>query len=165
MRRQARQIALASLLVAALATTSALATPSIGTMVGAGEYMNLPGPPVHAGAYVSSGIWAAFDLGRVVLIPQVAVEVAPETRQWGFIPTLTADFPIHRRVGIDITAMLMHNQADLEWSQAEVLLGGGPGVSVYLGSWMVSPNALFLYNFMTGSAAFFPGVGISRTFQ
>lgn len=149
-----------------LSPTPAAATlPTTGAAIGVGEYMNLPGPPLHAGVYVSMGVWAAFELRRVTLIPQLAIEVAPESRQWGFIPTLTADFPVHKRLGLDLVAMLMHNQTDSDWDHAEVLFGGGPGVSVFLGPWTVSPNALFLYNFMSGSWACFPGIGLSRTFQ
>lgn len=147
--------------LAALAAPAS-AKPVLGANVGVGEYMNLPGPPVHAGVYVSLGLWAAFDLGKFTLTPQLAVEVAPETRQWGFIPTLTADVPVHKRVGIDLVAMLMHNQTGSDWAHAEVLLGGGPGLSIFLGPWTIQPNALVLYNFMTNSAALFPGVGLSR---
>jgi hypothetical protein len=139
------------------------AKPVLGAAVGVGEYMNLPGPPVHAGVYVSLGLWASFDLGKFTLTPQLAVEVAPETRQWGFIPTLTADFPVHKRFGLDLILMGMHNQTDSDWSNAEVLLGGGPGLSIYLGRWTVQPNVLALYNFMTSGAALFPGVGLART--
>ena len=165
-RRAGRAVVAGALACAALLPPSALAAaPTYGLALGAGEYMNLPGPPVHAGTYASLGLWAAFDLKRVTLIPQVAVEAAPETGQWGFMPMFTADFPVHKRLGLDITAMLMHNQTGGDWSRAEVLLGGGPGVSVFLGPWTVSPNALFLYNFMAGGWAFFPGVGLSRAFQ
>ena len=149
-----------------LPTSSVLASsPTFGLGLGLGEYMNLPGPPLHAGVYASMGLWAAFELKKVTLIPQVAIEVAPETNQWGFIPTLTADFPVHKRLGLDVVAMMMHNQTDSDWAHAEVLLGGGPGISVFLGAWTLSPNALFLYNFMSGGLAFFPGVGLSRTIQ
>lgn len=145
-----------------LPATSA-AKPVLGAAVGVGEYMNLPGPPVHAGVYASVGLWASFDLGRFTLTPQLAIEVAPETRQWGFLPTLTADFPVHKRVGIDLVAMLMHNQTDSDWAHAELLLGWGPGLSVYLGPWTLQPNVVALYNFMTGGAALFPGMGLART--
>ncbi len=145
-----------------LPATSA-AKPVLGAAIGVGEYMNLPGPPVHAGVYASGGLWAAFDIRKVTITPQLAVEVAPETRQWGFIPTLTADFPVHARVGIDLIAMLMHNQTDSDWDHAELLLGGGPGLSIYLGSWTLQPNVIVLYNFMTSGAALFPGMGLART--
>lgn len=150
-------------LVALLLGTTASAAPVPGASVSVGEYMNLPGPPVHAGVYVSVGLWATWDLGKLTLTPQLAVEVAPETRQWGFLPTLTADFPVHRRLGIDLIAMLMHNQTDSDWKNAEILLGGGPGLSVFLGAWTLQPNVVVLYDFMTGGAALFPCFGVSRT--
>lgn len=157
-----KKIVLSLGILAALAAP-ALAKPVLGAAFGVGEYMNLPGPPVHAGVYASLGLWASFDLGKLTLTPQVAVEVAPENRQWGFIPSLTADFLVHRRLGLDLVVMLMHNQTDSDWAHAEVLLGGGPGLSVYLGPWTLQPNVLALYNLMTGGAALFPGVGLART--
>jgi len=69
-----------------------------------------PPGPEHAGVYASWGLWVSFDLKRANLILQPGIEVAPETRRWGFIPTITADFPVHKRLGIDVTAMLMHDQ-------------------------------------------------------
>lgn len=39
-------------------------SPTYGLGLGLGEYMNLPGPPLHAGVYASMGIWADFELKR-----------------------------------------------------------------------------------------------------
>src|ERR1700690_761845 len=111
------------LLVAVLLVSPwARAVPTTyGMNIDVGEYASLPGP-VHSGVYASWGVWAALDLKRVNLIPQLAVEAAPETGRWGFIPTFTAGFPVHKRIGIDATAMLMHDQHAGDWKQAEILL-------------------------------------------
>lgn len=167
-RQNAMRAAVLTFLAAMLggSTPTFAKVPVFGASGGLGEYLNVPGPPVHAGVYASLGLYMSIDLGRATLTFQAAAEVAPEFQQWGFIPTITLDIPVHKRFGIDAAAMLMHNQTNGDWQRAEVLVGGGPGVSLYLpDNWMLSPNAMVLYNIMTGGVALFPGIGVSKNFD
>ena len=114
--------------------------PTFGASVGLGEYAVLGQPTAaHAGLYPCWGLYASFRVHeRLSIVPPIAVEGAPETGQWGFIPSLTLDVPVHNRVGVDAIVMLMHNQTGNDWARAEVLLGLGPGISVYLGDWSIA---------------------------
>lgn len=146
-----------------LAALPVSAKTSYGGMVGVGEYVGL-NPPEHQGVFPCWGLYASIDVrGKVNLIPALSVEAAPENGHWGLFATFTADVPVHKYVGLDATAMLLHDQKGGDWGGAEFLAGAGPGVTVYLGDWSVGANAIFLRSLNRSSWVFFPGVGISHS--
>ena len=59
---------------------------TFGMSIGLGEYAVLGQPTAtHAGLYPCWGLYASFRVHeRLSVVPQIAVEVAPETGQWGF---------------------------------------------------------------------------------
>lgn len=99
-----------------------------------------PTTPQHVGAYSYLALSLAIPTDRATLVPSLGAEWSPELGAWGFVASLTADFPAGTRLGIDVTASLAHDQLGSQWADATYAAGIGGGVSVFLGPWTVSPS-------------------------
>lgn len=108
----------------------------------------------HLGVYgaIEAGyLWAISP--RFALVPSIGIAFAPDTHAWGGITKLTAEWHISDYVGLDLIASVMHDQPGLHWSHAELFVGLGPGVSIFLahGKLIVSASVLFMHNVANGS--------------
>ncbi|HVO29573.1 MAG TPA: hypothetical protein VMV18_02510 [bacterium] len=131
--------------------------------VGAIEVVGEPGSD-HLGVYPYAALSAVVPVGKVAIIPAVGVEWSPEFGHWGFVGTITADYALGKRVGLDLNVAFIHDQQDHHWSDAAFLAGGGPGCSFYLDKWTVSPYLSWFQGLNASGGAIVPGVNIARTF-
>jgi hypothetical protein len=127
-------------LVASL-VLSAAPGPRILTAVnfGMNEVVALP-QPAHVGLYgyaAGSLIWV-FD--GFTITPSFGAEWSPELRRWGFVASLGTSISLTERLGLDLAARFIHDQAGDDWSRADYLLGAGVGVSFVLRDVILSPS-------------------------
>jgi hypothetical protein len=134
----------------------------VAVNAGALEVVVLPGP-VHGGLYPYLGLSAAFPLKGVTLIPSLSVEVAPENWHWGLVAILTADFALSEKLGLDVNVALIHDQPGFRWLESVFYVGGGAGVSFFLGKWTVSPFVNVFATFGASGASVVPGVNVAYT--
>jgi hypothetical protein len=128
--------AVVGVLVTLAGSVALAADPSVS--VGASENVGLDDGE-HYGFYPAVMGALAFEAGPVVLVPAVGVEGCAELGAWGFIGSFAVDVPVHDHVGIDVAAMVVHDQEGDAWDEATVSIGGGLGASVFLDQWSISP--------------------------
>lgn len=145
--------------LAALFVTAPAAAQDLILNAGTAEVVGVPNGD-HFGVYPYVGPSLAIPTEHVVLIPGVAVEYSPEFDRWGLVGTLVADFSIHDRVGIDLTAAIVHDQSGAVFDEAVFFGGGGGGVSVFLGKWTISPYALVLRGVNVPGTSITPGINV-----
>jgi hypothetical protein len=151
-----RWIAAAALSLFPLAAFAGPVSPNIGVL----EVVAEPGGD-HLGVYPYAAASMLFPVGKFAIIPAVGVEWAPEFDRWGFTGTVTADYAIGSRVGLDLNLAFIHDQQDHHWDDAIFLAGGGPGVSIFLGKLTVSPYVSYFHGLNVEGGAIVPGLNLA----
>lgn len=132
--------------------------------VGALEAMGTDG--THYGVYPNAGVGTAVAVAeKTTLVPAAGIEWSPEFGRWGFWAALTLDYALGESVGLDFGIGGAHDQSGLDWGDALFFAGGGPGFSVFLGDWTVSPFVNLWANLADGSLAVIPGANVAYTLR
>ena len=96
------------------------------------------------------------------MIPGLGLEVCPETGRGGAIGATTLERGVSERVAADVFVSLIHDQPGLSWSESTFALGVGGGVSITVGSVVVSPS-LTLYRTLDGPGwSLAPALGLAH---
>ena len=131
--------------------------------VGALEVVLLP--PAHGGFYPYLGVSLAVPLGHdVTFIGSLSYEWSFDQQRGGLVVVATLDFLVHEHFGIDLNFAFIHDMPGLRFAEADFFLGAGPGFSVLLGKWTISPFLNLFGGLKTDSASLVPGLNVSRTF-
>src|SRR5438128_1413831 len=104
-----------------LAASAGSLSPNVGVL----EALTDPGGD-HLGVYSYAAASTLFPAGKLAIIPAVGVEWAPEFDRWGVVGTVTADYAIGSRVGLDLNLAFIHDQQDHHWDDPIFLAGAGP---------------------------------------
>lgn len=128
--------------------------------VGVIEVVGFPGAE-HLGVYPYAAFSLTFPLGVVNLIPALGLEASPDVRRWGLAGTLTADFPLTPRLGVDAIAGVLHDQDGLSFKDALFLAGVGGGVSISAGSLVVSPSLMVFKALNATGWSLVPGINLA----
>ena len=126
------------------------------------EVVTVP-PPAHGGFYPSVGVSLAFPLGPVTIIPSLALEWSFDQGRGGLVLSATADFPVSERLGIDLNVFLVHDQPGLRVSESVFYVGAGPGLSIFLGKWTISPSLGVYAGLTTPGLSFGPAINLAWT--
>ena len=129
---------------------------------GAVEAVGLP-ERRHIGFYPYLGLSLVFPLGRLTLIPELAVEASADAARWGFVLTLVADLAVQRHLGLDVDLTILHDQSGADFGAAELLLGAGVGFSVFVGTWTLSPYVNVFRDVSVAGWALVPGINLATT--
>lgn len=148
-------VATALLIAPALASAGAL-SPNVGVI----EVVGQPGSE-HLGVYPYAAVSTLIPAGKFAIIPAIGVEWAPEFDRWGVTGVVTADYAIGTRAGLDLNLAFIHDQQDHHWDDAIFLAGGGPGISIFLGKWTVSPYVSWFQGLNVDGGALVPGLNVS----
>jgi hypothetical protein len=120
--------------------------------------------PALLGMYSCAAVSLVVPAASVFLVPTVGIEWSPELGAWGFSGGLAIDVPVANRVGVDIIASVVHDQAGAAWSEAAFYAGLGAGVSVSRGAWTLSPSVVAFHGINVGGWTLSPGLALSRGF-
>ena len=113
---------------------------ALAANLGAIEVLDPSGGHVsHLGFYPYIGVSMIVPGPRITFIPALSVEWSPDAGRWGFVAAGTGDLALSPRLGFDINVSLIHDQAGAGFGDAIFLIGGGPGVSIFLGRYTLSP--------------------------
>lgn len=127
------------------------------------EVMAIP-DGIHLGAYPYLGGSLVIPTEYITLVPGLSVEWSPEFNRWGFVANLVADRALSDRIGLDLNLALTHDQEGNKWDEAAFLFGFGPGASVFLGQWTISPSFCFFRGLNVPGWSFVPCVNVSYLF-
>ncbi|MEW6429953.1 MAG: hypothetical protein AB1730_00485 [Myxococcota bacterium] len=159
MKRAARKLGLALALFAAPAAHAV----DFGLQVGALEVVLLP--PAHGGVYPYLGGFVAAPLGDgFSFVGSVSFEWSFDQGRGGLVVVTTLDWAPNERVGFDLNVALIQDMPGVRFAESLFLLGAGPGVTVFLGKWAVSPFVNFFGTLNGAGASIVPGVNVGRTF-
>ena len=136
---------------------------SYAANVGAIEVMNLP-DETHLGVYPYIAGSIIVPAGSTSLIASFGVEWSPEFSHWGFVPSVMVDVPVSGHLGLDWMISFVHDQEAGDFNSALYFLGSGPGVTVYLGHWSVSPSFVTYRGLNVQAWTFVPGLNIGYVF-
>lgn len=135
----------------------------VALTAGAGEALALP-RPAHLGVYPYAAVSVVLPYDHVSVIPGLGLEYSPDTGHWGFVGTLVFDVPLTATVGGDVIVAAAHDQAGTQWRDAQLLVGGGLGLSIATKQVVTSPS--FCIYTAVGSTAWslVPGISVSHVF-
>lgn len=157
------RLARTALLALALLAAPAAHAVDFGLQVGALEVVLLP--PAHGGFYPYLGGFVAVPLGEgFSFVGSVSFEWSFDQGRGGFVVVTTLDWALNERVGFDLNVAFIHDQPGLKFAEALFFLGAGPGVTVFLGKWAVSPFVNFFGTLNGAGASIVPGLNVGRTF-
>ena len=122
-------------------------------------------PPAHGGFYPYLGVSLAVPMGHdVTFIGSVSYEWSFDQQRGGLVVVATLDFLVNEHLGIDLNLAFIHDQPGLRFAEADFFLGAGPGFSLLVGKWAISPFLNLFGGLRTDSASLVPGINVSRTF-
>lgn len=122
-------------------------------------------PAAHGGFYPYLGVSLAVPMGHdITFIGSVSYEWSFDQQRGGFVVVATLDFLVNEHLGIDLNLAFIHDQPGLRFAEADFFLGAGPGFSVLLGKWAISPFLNLFGGLRTDSASLVPGINVSRSF-
>ncbi|MEK7159825.1 MAG: hypothetical protein AAB766_04990 [Patescibacteria group bacterium] len=136
---------------------------SYGANIGAIEVINLP-DEAHLGLYPYIAGSIIVPAGSTSLVTTLGVEWSPEFKRWGFVPSFMVDVPVASWLGLDVMTSFVHDQEGSDWNSALFFLGFGPGATVYLGHWSVSPSFVTYRGLNVQAWTFVPGLNVGYTF-
>ncbi|GEM_PF-4238123 len=130
--RIARSLALALAFAILGIAVPASAETTYGLTGGIIEVRNAPSPS-HAATYVNGGGFAVVPVGPVSLIPGLAIEYSTDIGSWGVVASGVCDISLGKLpFGLDVVALLLHDQLGSDFANAALYLGVGGG-----GTWFV----------------------------
>lgn len=145
---------------AAMSTKISFAQNFAGN-IGVLETVGIP-DGTHLGVYLFSTASLVIPVNdKVSLIPNLGAEWAPEFDRWGFIGILVADYTISQRVGLDLNLIFVHDQFKGKWNEALYFFGFGPGFSIFLDKWTISPSVNFYRGLNVSGWCVDPTINIS----
>jgi hypothetical protein len=132
--------------------------------VGASEVVDLPaGGP---GALYPYGALSAFlEIGRWSLGPSIGGEIAPEIGRWGLFWSFWTELSIVDWMGLEVEALLVHDQPGARFARAELWAGAGAGLSFAYGNWSVGPQVDVLRDVASPASAAAVGLELCRSFE
>ncbi len=145
----------------ALASPTAVAA-DVALNAGVLEVAGLPGP-THLGLYPNVAVSLAVPAGPLTVIPSLGVEWAPELGRGGLVATVTADWALNSRVGLDLQLALIHDMPGLDFGRSELFGGGGVGCSLFFGRLAVSPFVALFVGLGSGGLSLVPGLNLAWT--
>ena len=143
-----------------LASTAPLAA-DFAVNAGAIEVVALPW--AHAGLYPYVGGSVAFPLAHVTLIAALSVEWSFDQGRGGLVAAGTADFPLGPHLGVDLNLTFIHDMPGARVADSVFYLGLGPGVSIFLGRWAISPYVGVFTGLSAPGFSLVPGVNVAFT--
>lgn len=153
----------AALLAVALTVAPAAHAVEFGISVGALEVILLP--LAHGGFYPYIGGSIGVPLvDKLTFIASLSIEYSFDQGRGGFVAVTTLDYALGERVGLDLNVAFIHDQPGLQFSQAQFFLGAGPGFTIYLGKFALSPFLNFFAGLTVQGASIVPGINLSRAF-
>ena len=115
----------------------------------------------HMAFYPGMSLSLTYEVGPWALSPSLGLEWAVDATYWGLMAMLYADHPINDNFGFDIILAAMHDQEGDDWTNAEMFLGAGTGVSWFINDRVaLTPNVLLYYGLRTNTWALAPGVNL-----
>lgn len=157
--RPLRAIVLAATLLAAPAAHAV----SFGVGVGALEVILLP--PAHGGFYPYLGGSVTVPLpAGFTFVGSLSYEWSFDQGRGGFVVVLTGDYALSERVGLDLNVAFIHDMPGVRFAESQLFLGAGPGVSIFLGKWTISPFLNFFGGLNVAGASIVPGLNVGYTF-
>lgn len=154
---------IASLFVSSVAQADNAPPVSYGANVGAIEVLNLP-DEAHLGLYPYVAGSVIVPVGSTSLIASLGVEWSPEFDRWGFFGSFMVDIPITSWIGIDSMVAFIHDQPGSRWGESLYLVGLGPGATIYLNKWTISPSFVTFRCLNVEVWSYVPGLNIGYTF-
>ncbi len=143
---------------------SVVVAGSLAGNLGAIEVVGVP-DGTHLGVYPYLGASYVIPAGDdVALIPGLSIEWSPDQSRWGFVATGTADLALSPRFGIDLNVGLIHDQSGTAFGDADFFLGIGPGMSIFLGRYTVSPYVSVFKGLNVSGWSLVPGVNAAIGF-
>jgi hypothetical protein len=135
-----RQLTAAAALVL-LATPPRAHADDAWLNLGASEVLVIP-DVAHYAVYGYVAVTLPFDMHwhGVYLIPGLGFELAPEVGHGGLVGYLTAERSLSASVAGDLILTVTHDQPGLAFEEATFAVGVGLGVSIALGSVVLSPS-------------------------
>jgi hypothetical protein len=153
------------LLVLCLAIAPAARAVDVSVQFGVLEVVLVPSVS-HAGLYPNVGLGFGFPLGhRLTLLTGVALEVSPDQGRGGLVVTGTLDWQVAEHLGLDLNVAAIHDQPGLKFASSEFFLGAGPGVSVLLGRWTLSPFLSLFHGVNVPGFSLVPGLNVAYVFS
>lgn len=129
--------------------------------VGALEVVALP--PAHAGFYPYIGGAMAFPAGPFTAVTSLSLEVSFDQGRGGLVALASLDYAFTKALGVDVFVALIHDQPRLSFSESLFFLGGGPGLSIFLGRWTLSPFLGLFAGLNAPGWSLVPGLNVSWT--
>ena len=115
----------------------------------------------HMAFYPGMSLSFTYEVGPWALSPSLGLEWAADATYWDIMAMLYADHPINDNFGFDIILAAMHDQEGDNWTNAEMFLGAGSGLSWLMNDRAVlTPNVLLYYGLRTNTWALAPGVNL-----
>ena len=133
---------------------------SLAANVGAIEVVGVP-DVTHLGVYPYVGASLVIPGKDVTLIPGLSIEWSPDQARWGFVASGTGDIALTPHLGFDVNVSVIHDQAGAGFGDAIFLVGAGPGVSIFIGKYTVSPYVSLFKGLNVSGWALVPGVNAS----
>jgi hypothetical protein len=130
---------------------------------GASEAVALP-HTAHLGVYPYAAVSIVFPYTHLSVTPGLGLEYSPDTGHWGFMGSLTVEVPITPRLGGDVIVAVAHDQAGSQWRDAQLLVGGGLGVSIATKQFVTSPSICIYTTVGSIAWSLVPGISVSRVF-
>ena len=152
-----------ALVVAVALAASPASAVDFGVGVGVLEIILVP--PAHGGFYVYAGGSVAVPFAnQFAFIGSVSYEFSPDQLHSGFVVVATLDWAVTKRVGLDLNVAFIQDMPGVNFTKSELYLGAGPGVSIFIDKWTLSPFVNFFGGLITPGASIVPGLNVSRTF-
>ncbi len=151
-----------------LVLTVALARPApaveVSLTFGALEVVLVP-EGTHAGFYPYVGVGLAVPLSETVtFLASLSLEASFEKGRGGLVVVATIDWRVASRLGLDLNLAFIHDQPGLQFTSAEFFVGAGPGLSVFLGRWALSPFVSLFTGLLAPGLSVVPGLNVAYTF-
>jgi hypothetical protein len=141
---------------------SVMVAGSLAANVGAIEVVGVP-DITHLGVYPYVGASLVIPGKAVTLIPGLSIEWSPDQARWGFVASGTGDIALTPHLGFDVNVSLIHDQSGASFGDAIFLVGAGPGVSIFVGTYTISPYVSLFKGINASGWALVPGVNASMS--
>jgi len=135
---------------------------SLAANLGAIEVVGVP-DGTHLGVYPYIGGSYVIPGDDVTMIPGLSIEWSPDQSRWGFVATGTGDIALSPRVGFDINVAVIHDQSGASFGDADFFIGAGPGLSIFIDRYTVSPYVSVFKGITVSGWSIVPGVNASMS--
>ena len=144
-------------------TAAPVSAEDLAVTAGASEAVAVP-HAAHLGVYPYAAVSVVLESKHLSVTPGVGLEYSPDTGHWGFLGSVSVDVPLTATVGGDIIVAVAQDQAGMQWRDAELLVGGGLGVSISTKQFVTSPSICVYTTVGSLAWSLVPGLSFSRVF-